>query len=131
VKVERQNDYTGEFKVKLILPMGAKGVTADEVTIPAGQNETKLVLKAAADAPGGPMNNLVVQVVANYEGKYPLTQEAKLNINIEKAPEPKKEEPKKEEPKKDPPKKEEPKKDAGKKEEPKKEPAKKEEPKKN
>jgi Bacterial pre-peptidase C-terminal domain len=131
VKVERQNDYTGEFKVKLILPMGAKGVTADEVTIPAGQNETKLVLKAAADAPGGLMNNLIVQVVANYEGKYPLTQEAKLNINIEKAPEPKKEEPKKEEPKKDPPKNEEPKKDAAKKDEPKKEPAKKEEPKKN
>jgi Bacterial pre-peptidase C-terminal domain len=131
VKVERQNEYTGEFKVKLILPMGAKGVTADEVTIPAGQNETKLVLKAAADAPAGLMNNLIVQVVANYEGKYPLTQEAKVNINIEKAPEPKKEEPKKEEPKKDPPKNEEPKKDAAKKDEPKKEPAKKEEPKKN
>ena len=49
VKVVRQNDYVGDFKVKLVLPMGTKGVTVDEATIPAGQTEVKLKLSAAAD----------------------------------------------------------------------------------
>ena len=36
VKVARQFDYAGEFKVELVLPPNVKGVAADEVTIPAG-----------------------------------------------------------------------------------------------
>jgi hypothetical protein len=122
VKVERQNEYTGEYKVKLVLPPNTKGVTADDVTIPAGQNEGKVVLKAAADAPAGPLANVAVQVTGLYDGKVPITTESpKFNLTVEKAPAPKKEEPKKDPPKKEEPKKAEPKKD---------EPKKKEEPKK-
>lgn len=124
VKVERQFEYAGEFKLKLVLPKDAKGVTADEVTIPAGQNQAKLILKVADDAPAGPMQNLLVQATGVVEGKVPIAQEAKFNVNIEKTP--KKEEPKKERKKEEPkkeekkePKKEEPKKDE--KKEPKKE----------
>jgi hypothetical protein len=129
VKVERQNEYAGEFKVKLILPMGAKGVTADDVTIPAGQTDVKLVLKAAADVAAGQLANLTVQVTGMYEGKTPITNESpKFSLTIEKAPPPPP--PKKEEPKKTEPKKEEPKKVEPKKEDPKKPEPKKEEPKK-
>lgn len=97
VKVERQNDYAGEYKVKLVLPANAKGVTADEATIPAGQTEAKVVLKAAADAPAGPLQNVSVQVTGMYDGKLAITAESpKFNLTVEKAPEPKK----KEEPKK-------------------------------
>ena len=107
VKVERQFDYAGEFKVKLVLPAGTKGVTADDITIPAKESAGKFVLKAAADVAAGQLANVVAQATALYDGKYPVVQEVKFNVTVEKAPPPpKKEEPKKEVPKK----KEEPKK---------------------
>jgi hypothetical protein len=106
VKVERQNDFAGEYKVKLVLPMGTKGVTADDVTIPAGQTDAKIVLKAAPDVAAGPLANLVVQVTGMYDGKLAIMSESpKFNVTVEKAPAPKKEEPKKETPKKEEPKK--------------------------
>jgi Bacterial pre-peptidase C-terminal domain len=101
VKVERQNEFAGEFKVKVVLPMNAKGVTADEVTIPAGQNEVKLPLKATADVAAGQLAGVSVTVTGMYDGKVAITTESpKFNVTVEKAPAPKKEEPKKEEPKK-------------------------------
>ena len=45
IKVERQYDFAGEFKVKFELPKDVTGVTAEEVTIPAGKDEVKLVLE--------------------------------------------------------------------------------------
>jgi hypothetical protein len=97
VKVDRQNEYAGEFKVKLTLPDKTKGVTVNEVTIPAGQNEVKLPLTAAADVPAGQLPNLTVVVTGMYDGKTAITSESpKFNLTVEKAPEPKK----KEEPKK-------------------------------
>jgi hypothetical protein len=103
VKVERQNEYVGEYKVKVLLPMGTKGVTADDVTIPAGQTDAKILLKAAPDAAAGQLANVSVQVTAMYEGKLAISAESpKFNLTVEKAPEPKKKEEakKKEEPKK-------------------------------
>jgi hypothetical protein len=97
VKVERQNEYAGEYKVKVTLPMNAKGVTADEATIPAGQNEVKIQLKAAADVAAGQLAGVSVTVTGMYDGKLAIaTESAKFNVTVEKAPEPKK----KEEPKK-------------------------------
>ncbi len=81
VKVVRQFDYAGEFKVSLVQPPNAKGITAPEVTIPAGQNEAKLVLTVAADAPPGNRNDLVVRAVAMF-GNTPVTHEQKLAVNI-------------------------------------------------
>jgi len=119
VKVERQNDYTGEYKVKLVLPMGTKGVTADDGAISAGKTDVKLVLKAAPDVAAGQLANLSVQATGMYDGKVAITSESpKFNLTVEKAPPPP---PKKEEPKKEEPKKAEPKKDDAKKAEPKKE----------
>lgn len=92
VKVERQFDYAGDFKVKLVLPMGAKGVTAPDVTIAAGKNEVVLPLTVAADAPATTLQNVVVQATALLEGKVPTLHEAKFNLTVEKAPPPKKEE---------------------------------------
>jgi hypothetical protein len=97
VKIERQNEYAGEFKVKVLLPMGTKGVTADEVTIPAGQTDAKVVLKADKDVPAGQLANVSVQVTGMYEGKLAISAESqKFNVAVDKAPEPKK----KDEPKK-------------------------------
>jgi subtilisin-like proprotein convertase family protein len=120
VKVERQFEYTGEFKVKLILPMGTKGITAADVTIPAGKDEVVIPVKVAGDVAAGNLQNVAVQATAMVEGTVPTLHEVKFNVTVEKAPPPKREEPKKVDPKKEEPKKVEPKKVDPKKEEPKK-----------
>jgi hypothetical protein len=84
IKIDRQYDYAGEFKVKFELPKGMTGVTAHEVTIPAGKDEVKLVLKAGWDAKLGAVNNAVITVTAVYGGKHSVTQEAKVNFTVVK-----------------------------------------------
>jgi hypothetical protein len=81
LRVTRQFGYDGEFKVQVVLPAGAKGVEVAEAVIPAGKDETKLVLKAGAT----PVNlaNLVVRATGTYQG-HATTQETKLNVNVVK-----------------------------------------------
>lgn len=86
VKVERQYDYAGEIKVKFAPPMGVTGVTADEVTIPAGKDEAKLVLKAAAGTKPGAVSNAIITATAVYGGKYPITHEAKVTFSVAEEP---------------------------------------------
>ena len=84
VKVARLFDYDGEYKVKVMLPPNANGVTCDEVTIPAGQSEGKLMVRATDAAAIMNFANLSVVATAMYEGKTPITQEAKLSVNVVK-----------------------------------------------
>lgn len=84
VKVSRLQNYAGEYKVKLILPAGTKGLTADDVVIPAGKDEAKVTVKIAADVKPGAVNNLVVQATALFDGKTPIASEAKFNLNVVK-----------------------------------------------
>lgn len=82
VQLARMHAFAGEFKVKLVLPPNLKGLDAPEAVIPAGKDDTKLMLKVAADAPIGNHANLVVQATALYDGKVSITQEAKLAVNV-------------------------------------------------
>lgn len=82
VKVERQYDYRGEFKVKLEFPPGTMGLTAPEVTIPANQDTVKLPLQAAGDAKPGSIANATITVTALYANQYPIVHEAKINLNV-------------------------------------------------
>ena len=86
VKVTRTFGYSGEYKLKLILPPGTKGVSAADTVIPAGKDEAKIAVQVAADAkPGSNVQNLVVQAVALFDAKTPITSETKFNgINIVK-----------------------------------------------
>jgi len=84
VKVERQLDYSGEFKVAFTPPPEAKGVTAAEVVIPPGQNEAKLTIKVDPSAKPGSVNNATVKVTGLFEKNYPVLHETKLNFNIAK-----------------------------------------------
>jgi hypothetical protein len=84
IKIERQFDYTGEYKVKFALPKDISGVTAEDVTIPVGKNEVKLVLKAAADAKPGAVNNAVITLTGMYGGKHAITNETKVNFTLAK-----------------------------------------------
>jgi hypothetical protein len=82
VKVNRLQDYDGDFKVSLVLPPGVQGVSAEPVTIPAGQNEAKLVLRVGAGVAPGPRQNLIVRAIATVNGAVPLTHETKINVNV-------------------------------------------------
>ena len=84
IKVKRLHNYAGEFKVRLILPRGTKGLSAAEATIPAGQDETRLVVTAARDAPTGARSGLKVEAVAVFDEMVPLTHSAKLNVSVAK-----------------------------------------------
>ena len=81
IKIERQYDYAGEFKVKFVPPMGVTGITAVEVTVPAGKDEAKLVFTATADAKPGAIAGVVI-VTATYDKKYPIAHETKVNFTI-------------------------------------------------
>lgn len=80
LKVARLSDYAGEFKVTL-LPENTNGVTAAEVTIPAGQNDAKLTLKAPDGAAPGPRQNLTLRAVAVVSG-VTLNHDLKINPTV-------------------------------------------------
>jgi hypothetical protein len=84
VRVSRLFDYAGEFKVQLVLPPNTVDLTAADATIPAGQNEAKLVLKVAGNAVAGNRPNLTVKTTALYNGTVPLIQEVKISVNVVK-----------------------------------------------
>jgi hypothetical protein len=84
VKVARNHDYAGSFKVQLILPPNMSDIGADEIIIPAGKDEARLVIKAPSNAVPGNRPNLIVRAIAMLEGNIWLTHEAKLNVNVVK-----------------------------------------------
>jgi hypothetical protein len=79
VSVSRMYDYDGPFTVKLASK--SKGISAKEVTIPAGASEAKVMVQVAPDAvlsDGG----LTFQAVALFQGQHPVTHEAKLTVTL-------------------------------------------------
>jgi hypothetical protein len=83
VKVERLHDFAGEFKVRFVPADDKAGVTAGEVTIPAGENEAKLTLVTAKDAKPGMLAGVVV-VTAVYADKHAVTHENKVGFTVAK-----------------------------------------------
>jgi hypothetical protein len=94
VKVDRQHDFAGEIRIAFSAPMGTTGISAGEATIPAGANEAKLIVKAAAGTKPGPVANATITATALYDGKYPIVHEAKVSFTVVEEPK-KKDEPKK------------------------------------
>lgn len=84
VKIARQADFAGQFKVQLVVPANIKGVSADEIAIAAGQNEGKLIVKIAADAAPGNRPDLIVRATAMQNGNVPTPHETKLAVNVVK-----------------------------------------------
>lgn len=80
--VSRLHDFEGPFKVQLVLPPNVKGITTGEVTIPAGENQAKLIATAAANAPVANYPNLTIRASAVVNGNVTLIHEAKVNINV-------------------------------------------------
>ena len=49
VRVARQFDYDGEFKIDVVVPPAVKGVTIEPAVDRRRQDEVKLLVKAPAD----------------------------------------------------------------------------------
>jgi hypothetical protein len=84
VLVAREQGYQGGFKIELVLPAEVKGIVADEADIPAGKNETKLLLHAAGDATPGNHANLIVRTTAIFPGDVTIVHESKCSVNVAK-----------------------------------------------
>jgi len=84
VRIKRLFNYQGEFQIELVSPQGTKDITAAAVTLRADAEEIKLALKASPDATPGNRTGFVVRATALFEGKTPITQEAKLTVNVQK-----------------------------------------------
>ncbi len=84
LKVERQNDYAGEFKVTVALPKDVKGLSVKDLTIPAGKDEVKVPIEVAKDAKPGNVQNVTVTATGTVHGKFAISQEAKFNLNVVK-----------------------------------------------
>jgi hypothetical protein len=84
VKVQRLFEYADAFKVELVLPPNVKGLMVDNMTIPRGANEAKLMLKVAPGTPPVNLPNLTIRAIAVVNGNVNLTHETKINVNIVK-----------------------------------------------
>jgi hypothetical protein len=84
VKVARQYEYDGTFKVELVLPAGIKGVSADPITIAGNLNEAKIMIKIAPGTPPANLQNLTLRATAVVNGNVTLTHETKINVIVAK-----------------------------------------------
>jgi hypothetical protein len=53
----------------LPLPPGVQGIDAKPVTVPAGKASGVLLITAKPNAPQGPLANMVVRALMDFEGK--------------------------------------------------------------
>ncbi len=84
VRLGRQFDYAGTFKLELVLPPGTKGITADVVTVKGGEEEGKLTIRAAAGATAGQSSNAVVRATTMFNDSVPVVHEAKVSLVVTK-----------------------------------------------
>jgi len=84
VKVERLNDFDGEYQLTLELPKDLKGVTAKTVTLPKGKDEIAIPVTIAADVKPGQLQNLLVVATGTVHAKFPIRHEAKFNLTVAK-----------------------------------------------
>jgi hypothetical protein len=84
VRLSRLYDYSGPFEVKLIVPADSQGLSAPVVQVPAGVDEVRLMLHAAATVRRGLHPNLTLQLTGRYLEEAPVTQSLKIKVNVSK-----------------------------------------------
>ncbi len=84
VRAARQYDLPVSFKVELILPPTAKGISAKEVTIKTGEDETKLIVSISPQAQVGAAQGLTIRATAMFNGNIPIVHETKVTLSIAK-----------------------------------------------
>lgn len=81
VTIKRINGFEGPVALSLPLPPGVKGLTAANVTIPAGKTTGNLKIAAAGDATMGQLANMVVRATGEFNGKAAVDAAIKIKVN--------------------------------------------------
>ena len=85
VKVARLHGFAGEYKVEVVVPPAVKGLAFDPLVIPAGKDEGKLVIKAAANAMPGNLGGLTIKATAQWTPSILTTTPAvPFSVNVAK-----------------------------------------------
>lgn len=84
IRLNRQFDFDGTFKVEVVLPPGAKAVSVDPVTVKSGEEEAKLIVRALAGANPGQLPALTVRATAMFNNAVPVVHETKVNVVVTK-----------------------------------------------
>ncbi len=84
VKLARQFDLPLDVKVEAILPSNAKGITAKDVTIKAGEEEAKITFTAAPGATIGATPVITLRATAMFNDTIPIVHETKVTLAIAK-----------------------------------------------
>ncbi len=79
-EIKRQNGFTGPVTLTLPLPPNVTGIKAEPVSVPAEQSAGSIFIEAAADAPEAQLANMVVRVVAQWEGEAAVDQPVTLKV---------------------------------------------------
>jgi hypothetical protein len=84
LKLARLYDFKDAFKVEIVPPADkAKQLTAEPISIAAGQNDGKLTLKVPAGTPAGPVQQVIIRATATMNGQA-IVHETKINVTITK-----------------------------------------------
>ncbi|HEY2785556.1 MAG TPA: PPC domain-containing protein [Fimbriiglobus sp.] len=84
VRADRLLDYAGEFQIAVTFPKEGDMLIAAPARIAAGQTETKVKITAYSTAKPVKVPNVLVTVTGVYDGKYPVAQNGKVNLTIQK-----------------------------------------------
>ena len=79
-EVKRQNGFAGPVTLTLPLPPNVTGIKAEPVAIAADQSIGSIFIEAAADAPEAQLANMVIRVVAQWEGEAAVDQPVTLKV---------------------------------------------------
>lgn len=80
VTAKRQNGFEGPIRLELLLPPGAAGLTAEPVTIEAGQTEAVLKVTATGDAPEGDVKFPAIRATFGMPDGAPLDVPAAFKV---------------------------------------------------
>lgn len=84
VRLNRQFDYDGAFKVEVVMPPNAKGITVEPVQVKGGEDEAKLIVRATPGAMIGQTPTLLIRATAMFNDTLPVVHETKLNLVVTK-----------------------------------------------
>lgn len=86
VNLERLYDYQGEYDIQVLTPGGVGGISVQQIKVPGGANEGKLVIKVAANAQPFNRNDFKIRVTSKVSNAT-LTQEVPFELTVTKPPE--------------------------------------------
>lgn len=83
VTLNRRNGFEGPATLECIVPPELRGISAEPVSVPAGENQAKLVIKVANDATEGEHKFVAIRANVEQEGRK-LAVDQTITLNVQK-----------------------------------------------